>query len=319
MARMMVGLCALMLWMPIAVAQVQVEAILEPSEVPYYKQSFLRLVVEAPEGVEVKLPDLRPILIEAKLLNDQSAVADYSKEPLEEGRVRTTETYALDPIFVQDYTFAPISIAVGDETVTVPGPTLRIRELTEAEQVAVEQFDGAVVGGPAAMSRPLTERWQFWTLLAVMLVGTLVALIYWWRTHKQLQELDSEIDSWAQALMRLDNLSERNLPRQGHYETYYVDLSAILRYYIEGRFQLHAPERTTQEFLAEMMAGDTFDADQQSFLKTFLRLCDRVKFAKHQPGIIEMEESFVQVRKFVEDTIPHEMEVDTETDEEAVA
>ena len=102
----------------------------------------------------------------------------------------------------------------------------------------------------------------------------------------------------------MEALSQRNLPKQGYYGSYYVDLSAILRYYIEGRFHLRAPERTTQEFLSEMMEGELFDESQQTFLQSFLRLCDRVKFAKYQPGMIEMEESFVQVRKFIEETIP---------------
>lgn len=310
-------LCLTVLSVPIALAQVQVKVVLEPSEIPYHKPAFLSLVVEAPETVEVQLPDLRDILLEATLIGDKKAVADYRKESLGEGRVRITETYALNPNYVQDYTFDPLSVTVGEETITVPGPTLRVRDLTEEEILAAEQFDETLVGGPMAISRPLTQRWQFWAILFVIAVALTVALAYWWRTRKEFQELDEGIESWAKALMRLENLSARNLPKQGYYEAYYVDLSAILRYYIEGRFQIHAPERTSQEFLFEIMKDDTFDSDQQAFLKAFLNLCDRVKFAKHQPGLIHMEESFVQVRKFVEDTIPHEIEADSE--EEAVA
>jgi hypothetical protein len=298
--------------MPTSHAQVDVQVILEPAEIPYFKSSTLRIVVEAPTNTEVTLPDLRDTLKKLKLNENVAHVADYRKEALgDTGRIRITESYTLEPIFVQDYTFEPITLTAGAETFTVPGPTLRVRDLTEVEKIAVEEFNGEIVGGPSATSRPLTQRWEFWLSVILILVTVLAVAVYWWRTHRHLKSLGPEIDPWDRALLRLDALSNKNLPKRGYYGTYYVDLSAILRYYIEGRFNINAPERTTEEFLSEMLEQNQFTTEQQVVLKNFLRLCDRVKFAQHQPGMIEMEESFIHVRKFVEDTIPEpELEVD---------
>ena len=58
-----------------------------------------------------------------------------------------------------------------------------------------------------------------------------------------------------------------------------VRVSRILRVYIEGRFGLHAPKRSTEEFLAEAAASPRLTAEQQAWLAAFLVHCDRSKFA----------------------------------------
>ena len=55
-----------------------------------------------------------------------------------------------------------------------------------------------------------------------------------------------------QALARLDEL---DLLGKGDLEGYFVYLSAILREFVERRFGLRAPERTTEEFLREAQAA----------------------------------------------------------------
>ena len=313
MRRLSLALVALMMITTSAFAQISAKVVLEPSEIPFYKQTFLRIEVEAPADVEVTLPDLRPGFEQQQLMTEEAPVADFSNVPLGDGRVRTSETYPLDPIFVKDYVFDPITVIFSTgETITIPAPTLRVRALTPAEEEAIQQFDGDIAGGPAASSKPLTERWEFWTILAIAAIAIAVLLVYWYISYRQLKAIEPAKDPWEVALARLQTLSERNLAKQSKFETYYVDLSSILRYYVEGRFYLHAPERTTPEFLAEMMETDHFTDEQQTFLQSFLGLCDRVKFAKHIPSIIDVEESFVQVRSFVEETIPKDEPVEEE-------
>ena len=313
MRRMGLSILAVVLAASSSWAQVSVKAVLEPSEIPFYEQTFLRIEVEVPVDVTVELPDLRPGFELMKLMTEESPVSDYLKEPIRSGRVRITETYTLDPIFVKDYFFEPIivSLSTGEEIV-IPAPTLRVRDLTEAEQEAIEQFDGEIAGGPDVAGKPLTERREFWVVVVMAGIAIAILLGYWFITYRQLKLIQPPRDPWELALARLEALSERNLAKQGKFEPYYVDLSSILRYYIEGRFYLHAPERSTPEFLGEMMETDYFTQEQEVFLREFLGLCDRVKFAKHLPGIIDVEESFVRVRTFVEETIPVEEEVEEE-------
>ena len=114
------------------------------------------------------------------------------------------------------------------------------------------------------------------------------------------------------------SLDERHLPKAGRYEPYYVDLSAILRYYIEDRFHLHAPEQTTPEFLAELSGSGYLDEGHERFLGAFLRHCDLVKFAQYVPTVNDMELRFTEVLRFVDDTVPSREE-ETEDSPEAAA
>ena len=66
-------------------------------------------------------------------------------------------------------------------------------------------------------------------------------------------------------------------------DAYYVGCSHALRVYLEERFGLRAPERTTEEFLAEAEKGGPLSAEHCITLRAFLSQCDLVKFAMHAP------------------------------------
>ncbi len=68
-----------------------------------------------------------------------------------------------------------------------------------------------------------------------------------------------------------------------------IAVSDTVRQYLEERFNFHAPERTTEEFLHELKATDLLLPDQKQSLGEFLNVCDMVKFARYEPGRPELE------------------------------
>jgi hypothetical protein len=78
----------------------------------------------------------------------------------------------------------------------------------------------------------------------------------------------------------------RTVPRgtEAEVERFYVEVSDVLRTYVEERFGLRAPERTTEEFLRELESGDALAQKHRRELERFLLQCDLVKFAAAQPG-----------------------------------
>jgi hypothetical protein len=68
--------------------------------------------------------------------------------------------------------------------------------------------------------------------------------------------------------------------RSGHEapDRYAWALSEALRQYIESRFALRAPTRTTEEFLHDLATPDSALATHRDELGDFLAHCDRVKF-----------------------------------------
>ena len=96
----------------------------------------------------------------------------------------------------------------------------------------------------------------------------------------------------------------------GRIKEFYERISGILRYYIEDRYDLHAPERTTEEFLFELQATDVLAAADKKVLEEFLTHCDLVKFARHAPTTEQIQRTFDLVKDFVERTRSDERMVD---------
>lgn len=281
---------------------IEAHVTLSPPVVPFHKQAKLSIVVEAPAGVDVTVPDLRELIGDLKV----AGTPEHQKSSLgkDNARVRTVETYTLDPIQIRDYYFRPLELTWGDGgQLTIPMPVFRVRDLTTAELEAAGQFEAALPGGPGVDTGVRRPRW-FWAAIAGGVAAlALIGLAVWWM-RRPAPEVTMPKTPWDLAKERLALLAARHLPQQGKHDAYYVDLSAILRYYIEARFALHAPERTTPEFMAETIGKGYFTPEQEVFLSRFLRLGDRVKFARFRPDMEEMARSFEEVSAFVEETVP---------------
>ena len=82
-------------------------------------------------------------------------------------------------------------------------------------------------------------------------------------------------------------------------KAYYVELTAIVRRYIEAVTGIRAPERTTEEFLRQITREQTFPQDTTMRLQYFLESADLVKFAGKQPREEDIEESFTRAETFI--------------------
>lgn len=104
------------------------------------------------------------------------------------------------------------------------------------------------------------------------------------------------------ALAALRRLEREEADAPERVDAYYVRLSGILRRYLDWRFDLRAPEQTTEEFLAAAVrAGDPVTGYRDT-LGTFLRHCDLVKFARRRPGRPDRHDALGRAITFVEDT-----------------
>ena len=81
-------------------------------------------------------------------------------------------------------------------------------------------------------------------------------------------------------------------------------VSDTVRWYLEERFDFHAPERTTEEFLYELQGTNLLTPDQKDSLGEFLKRCDLVKFAKYEPGPPELHDLHDSALRLVEETEP---------------
>ncbi len=284
--------------------RVDVRAAVEPPVIPFHRQTELTITVDAPADAQIHLPDIAGV---AGALEVVGPLHAPDRTNLADGRSRLTAKYRLEGVWTGDYPLRPITVSVtrGDDLVdeiTVAGPVVRIRDLTREEEEAAMRF--AANAPPADPADPLWTRPWFQIAAAAAAVAALILAALWARRRSQGPRRAPRTPPWRTAYDRIHQLDAKGWAKSGQYEPYYVELSAILREYIEARFQLHAPEETTPEFLAEATRAGCFTETQQALLAAFLRRSDRVKFARYEPKPVEMEQSMADVLRFIDETIP---------------
>lgn len=307
----LVALCSLAI---LAAGDVTVRAELDPPEIPYHLQSRLSVIVEAPEDIDVSLPEMSNRVGELDVV-DMSASADT----LPDGRRQVVESYVLEGFLKaeeseKNFTIEPITVTWGDgQDITIPSLTLRLRELTEDERAAAEVFIDDI--DPMEIPTSTSRDWRAW-LLGIASLVAVAAIAYFIVRRLRRPVVIVPKTAWDLAYERMNELDRRQLPQKGAYDEYYVVLSRIIRVYIEDRFHIHAPEQTTPEFLADASASGNVSAEHEAMLARFLHRCDRVKFAKYTPSVPGMEGDFTEMLRFIDETVPKE---EPEPEKEAAA
>jgi hypothetical protein len=151
----------------------------------------------------------------------------------------------------------------------------------------------------APLAPPPGAKWPWLVgLLAAMAAASpfaIRAILAWRRRARRRSAYD--IARW-----RLDRLLAKPRPAAEQIDAFYVELSGIVRRYLEDRFELRAPELTTEEFLASVGRSPDLSRDHQVLLRDFLRQADLVKFAGVQPSSDDIEQSINAARRFIDET-----------------
>lgn len=160
--------------------------------------------------------------------------------------------------------------------------------------------------------RSLVEVPSSWDWLWGLLIGIIVAgLLYWaflyWkkRRQKKSEEPSKPIEP---AHERARRHLESALEFLHDPERFCVLVSSAIRSYLEQRFDLHAPERTTEEFLDELQDSHHLNEEQKQSLANFLMECDMVKFAKSEPEAFELKRLYESALQLVRETEPNLLE-----------
>jgi len=83
-----------------------------------------------------------------------------------------------------------------------------------------------------------------------------------------------------------------------------IAVSGAIREYLEERFNFHAPDRTTEEFLHELQGTNLLTTEQKLSLADFLANCDLIKFARYEPTETELRGMHAAALKLVNETEP---------------
>ena len=226
---------------------------------------------------------------------------------------RVDATRREDPRRIEE-TRRYLAYAFGGGAVTVPAASFKARPEAGGRErvVSGEELRLQVAAalspetpGPVELPGEPLPAPSAWAQQAALIALGLVALA--WMLRRRAQRAGAAFaapppPAHGVALARLQRLRERRPRGLDEFHADAVEASSLVRTYIEARFSLFAPEMTTEEFLTDPRTARALHGSQREMLSEFLRHCDLVKFARHQPLDAERERLLDAVAAFVLET-----------------
>lgn len=265
----------------------------------------LTLEARAEAGVELLMPEFGEAL-------GRFEIVDFapSEKQTADGGVEARQRYRLQPKRSGKTSIPALRIEFVDRRPgQKPAPEGEDAYEILTERIALDVATILAADAPLELRPPhpdLGRRdfggWPLWTGLgAGLLLLTLAApaLLRALAAHRSRRRSRS---AYEIARSELDLLLARGTPGPETLDAFYVELSLVVRRYLENRFALRSPELTTEEFLNEMGRSPDLARSHQRLLRDFLVQADLVKFAGYRPEAEVVRESIAAAERFLEDT-----------------
>jgi hypothetical protein len=270
---------------------------LSDSAVTIAERVKMLLETRAQKGFRAELPKFGEKL-------DQFGIVDYRNfqpELAKDGAVVTKRLYELEPFLSGEYKIPPMEIAFyqeGDSTrhaLESDTIVVLVKSLLPKDKASLDIND---VAPPASFP----FGWKNALIVVGCVAAAAAAFIVFWKRRRVRERIVPPLLAHEIAYRKLEALLARRLVENKLYAEFTAEVADILREYIEDRFALKAPERTTEEFLVEVSPALPVDTEKKDILKKFLVHCDLVKFAALEPSVEDVERTFATCRDFIEAT-----------------
>ena len=302
MKRLLILVLLLLAPLAVRAQDVRVSAEVDSNRFMIGDWIHLRLSVDAPAGVTVRLPSSDDDIENGEFVSAEEA--DVERE----GDRRRYRQELVATVFDT----GSISLRV------------RVRYTRSGDTTTFESFSPVIALELRTIALDTTQTFKdikdvldvpltFWDYLLYAAIALLLALTAWlvWRWYRRRAERpveevipeQPEIPVDVLALRALERLRERRLWQGGEHKAYQSELTDILRGYIEHRYRIPAMEQPTSEIMpAVAMLG--LPPAKIEDVERVLRVADMTKFARYTPSSMQHEEGMRVSVDFVESTRP---------------
>jgi hypothetical protein len=145
----------------------------------------------------------------------------------------------------------------------------------------------------------------WWLILLSLLViaGVFYYFFYYKKDKKPIFfKVKPKLPAHIIALAKLEKIRVEKIWNKGQIKEYHVQITDVVREYIENRFGVFAKEMTSSEVLESFINSKLVESDLLEKLRQILELADAVKFAKLQALQNENDLSLKNSFEFVEST-----------------
>jgi hypothetical protein len=235
-------------------------------------------------------------------------IKDYQVYPPAErdGRTYLKYEYVISVFDTGKFTIPPFPVAYFPEDSTGP------YKIIEASAIDI-YVESLLIGESQELRdiKPVIDippDYMFWISLLIIVVLCGIIFYLGYRFYKKRKEKGYLIKpaepprpAHEIALEFLEELLKKDLLGQGYIKDFYIEISQIVRKYIEGRYFVPALEETTFEIIQELKQQD-IDENNLNILNSFLHISDFVKFAKYIPEEKENKDVIKWAFEFIENT-----------------
>lgn len=251
----------------------------ETTQIDPARSVFLRVELATAADRTATLPDLRDRVVGFSLAED------FAEEPVRgaDGATVQAANWRLVPEpCARAYKIRPFVVKASPKMLSyqsdegkfslVGGP------ISFAPPAAREPVTGGIETDPKKDLPPLSWRLAGLLALAALGLAALVAGVVFLVRLVARKVKEHRMSPIERAWVELDRLVKKGLPGRGRYKDFYVELTMVVRRYIQRQYGVKAPNLTTEEFLRNERIAE-LSKGRVANLKAFLESADLVKFA----------------------------------------
>lgn len=269
------------------------------------EQIELTLRVDAEAGVNVMMPEFGDQLGKYSIANYKA-----SDSIREDGRNEYSQTYTLDlpmsgrlrtPSFLVEFKDARTDSEDKEKIHELLTDEISFEALSvfADDEIPAELYPARGALEELVIPESSHKRGWLWGLIALIVVAG-AGVGVWAKTRKKVEKA---LPADVIALTALSRMKEEVIPTDGKaVDAWYVNLSSIVRHYLEGRFDLQAPRLTTEEFFELAKRNTDLCEKHKELLKHLLDTSDRVKFTDFVPRSDDSKKVLDEAFQFVRET-----------------
>ena len=224
-----------------------------------------------------------------------------------DGRLRSGARYVLTAFELGELEIPSIEVGV-------TGPDGASQVLRTAPVTVTLGSVGRDDDGDIRAIKPPLAIARNWLLLLPWLVAVavLAALGYWAHSRYRRRSRPEHGEASRRAPSRpaheiayeaLARLEESDLIRRGKIKKFFIEVSEIIRTYLDGRYGIDAMDMASPDVMGELEHA-SLTRQQLDLFATFLERSDLVKFAKHRPLEAACVEMIPIARRLIDETLP---------------
>jgi len=261
---------------------------------------FLKLEIAVPPDRSASLPDLRDRTVGFSLAED---FTDEPEKRADGSTLLRAEWRLVPEPCAKAYKIRPFLVKVSPKMLSYQSDEGKFSFIAGPVKfdppAAREPVTGGMEIDPKKDFPPLS--WKLVGLVSAALVALAAVIIgLWWLVRYLARRVkEHRMSPVERAWVELDRLLKKGLPGRGRYKDFYVELTMVVRRYVQRQHGVVAPHLTTEEFFEVTRQAPSFPKSTLDELIDFLQKADMVKFAGVEATPEMSDEAVESARAYV--------------------